>query len=148
VEIGKPLCEVVDASPRNVRVEAVLTQRQAWIYSLEKDEYEVEIRRMSDVGGTIPGRVTEVITPGQELPHASLGFAGGGQIPTESRDESGRMASTPQPLAYVEPLVGAGQSPLAFIDERVSLRFTLPAKPLAVQWWDRLSKLMQGRVNM
>ena len=30
--------------------------------------------------------------------------------------------------------------------ERVRLRFTLPPKPLLVQWADRLHKMIQGKV--
>jgi hypothetical protein len=32
--------------------------------------------------------------------------------------------------------------------ERVHLRFTLPDKPLAFQWLDRIQKLIQGRAKI
>ncbi|MFM9995026.1 MAG: hypothetical protein ACKVU4_04405 [Phycisphaerales bacterium] len=32
--------------------------------------------------------------------------------------------------------------------ERVAIRFSLPSKPLGAQWFDRLRRLIQGRVDV
>ena len=80
------------------------------------------------------------------LPHASLGFAGGGTIRTKQDDSSGLQAETAQFIVYVEPI--ANEDWHGVPGERVHLRFRLSAKPLAVQWVDRLHKLIQGRVQL
>jgi putative peptide zinc metalloprotease protein len=156
MKIGTPLCEVVDG--RQIRIESKLSQRDGWIYGYVDQEgglledklagLGLEIRRMSQIGQTAAARVTRIILPNATLPHESLSYAGGGQIPTAQDDKSGRRSNSPLPEVWAEPVLGADGAAPVFVDERVSLRFTLPSKPLALQWWDRLSKLMQGRVNM
>ncbi len=155
VELGRPLCEVVSAG--RIHIESKLSQRDGWVYAYvdregnlheEKlQELGLEIRRMSRVGETIPATVTRIVLPNPNLPHESLGYAGGGQIQTAQDDESGRRSTSLLPEVWAEP-IASGRAPLVFVDERVSVRFTLPPRPLAAQWWDRLSQLMQGRVNM
>ncbi|HYE61587.1 MAG TPA: PqqD family peptide modification chaperone [Phycisphaerales bacterium] len=147
VNEGDGLCEIVDLG--SVRVVATLTQPEAaWLYELNSKDYEVEVRRLSEVDRVYDARTDKVLAGGtRELPHQSLGFQGGGTIEVDERDRSGLTAARPLFTAYFTPLLEEG----AFAGqpgERVALRFELPSKPLVSQWVDRLEKLIQGRVKL
>lgn len=146
---GDAICEIVDE--RRVRVAALLPQKEAaWHFELGSDRYDVKIRSYSRPDAEVEGGNIRVVDAGQvRLPHAALGFAGGGTIETEQSDRQGRMAKKPQFVVYVEPM-GSNEGPDAIgaPGERVALRFHLPWKPLMSQWVDRLHKLVQGRVDV
>src|SRR5205823_2435920 len=58
---------------------------------------ECQVRLMSDVNQVLDANRYEVVDAGQRvLPHAALGFIGGGSFEVESKDESGRVAKRPQ----------------------------------------------------
>jgi len=143
---GQQLCELVDLE--HVRVVATMTQTESsWLVALPREKYEVEMRLVSDVGTVIRGGDVRVVDAGQkELPHAALGFAGGGNVETEQRDQKGVQAKAMQFKVFID--AKSGTLPHAAPGERVKLRFTLPSKPLLVQWIDRFEKLVQGRVNV
>ena len=143
--IGQVLGEVVDID--NVRIAAAMTQLEAaWLFD-ELEKPRVAMRPLSMPGVVVKGSQLRAIDSGQAyLPHASLGFAGGGTIRTSRDDQSGLKAETAQFIVYVEPEESAYWQGVP--GERVHLRFRLSAKPLAVQWVDRLHKLIQGRVQL
>ncbi len=144
---GKQVCEVVDTAHR--RIAATLTQTEAsWLVALAREDYRVEMRTVSRVGDVVEGGSVRVVEAGQrELPHAALGFAGGGTIETEQKDQRGTVAKNPLFKVFIEPKEGSAL-PHGEPGERVSIRFSLPAKPLLAQWVDRLHKLVQGRVDV
>jgi len=144
---GKQVCELVD--DEHLRVAATLTQTEAsWLVALPRGEYRVQMRAVSRVGDVIEGGAVRVVEAGQrELPHAALGFGGGGTIETEQKDQRGTVAKNPLFKVFIDPATGttlARGEP----GERVTIRFSLPNKPLMVQWVDRLHKLIQGRVDV
>ena len=147
VKEGQELCEVVDLS--SLRVTATMDQAEAsWLMGLGRDEYEVEMRLVSRVGTPLTGGTVRVVEAGQrELPHAALGFGGGGTIETRKEDKKGTVATIPRFKVYIEPKA-APDIPRGQPGERVALRFTLPSKPYLAQWIDRLQKMLQGRVNV
>lgn len=160
VQQGQPVCEVVNES--SLRVTATLPQSEAsWIYELANSQYKVEYRLASDVRRSFVGAADAPLPAGdRELPHPGLGFAGGGTIEIDQTDQSGKMASNPYFKVHVyranpdgAPIYGSltdgpsGQGP-GRPGERVHLRFTLPDKPLAFQWLDRIQKLIQGRAKI
>jgi putative peptide zinc metalloprotease protein len=157
VRHGEPLCAVVE--PRSMRATATLAQQEAWIYGLSPDNYTVEIRRASRVADVIPARFERSIEVGDRLlPHPALGYSGGGTLEVEQRDQSGMLAKSPIFKAYFtaipeeeggapDELFTAGGLP-ANPGERLYFRFRLPSKPLAVQWLDRLQKILQGRARI
>jgi putative peptide zinc metalloprotease protein len=147
VQEGEALCEVVDLA--TVRVVATLTQPEAaWLYELNSKDYDVEVRRLTEVDRVYPAQTDKVLAGGtRELPHQSLGFQGGGTIEVDQSDRSGLTAARPLFRAYFNPRV-EGASFNASPGERVALRFELPNKPLVSQWIDRLEKLIQGRVKL
>lgn len=143
--IGQVLGEVVDT--QNVRIAAAMTQLEAaWLFD-EGEKPRVAMRPVSRPGLVVKGDEIRAIDAGQlYLPHASLGFAGGGTIRTKQDDRTGLQAETAQFIVYVEPEMNDEWRGVP--GERVHLRFRLSAKPLAVQWVDRLHKLIQGRVQL
>ncbi len=171
VREGEPLCQVVELDL--LRATATLTQQEAWIYELDPKDYRVEVRRASDVSTVIPATFERTSQAGdRELPHAALGYAGGGGFETESSDGSGMVAKAPLLKAYfrsandISPdantsaeitsnpdaklisrfatASGVGAEP----GERVFFRFTLPSKPWAFQWVDSIQKTLQGRARL
>lgn len=152
VEEGSPICEIVD--DQLLRVTAVLTQPESsWIVT---EPYTVEGRLVSGPRDTFACIKDRVLIAGtRELPHPSLGHAGGGPIEIDRQEESGRLAKGEVFRGYFFPahddglrgpgLVAGGRGRPG---ERVSLRFELPSKPLLVQWTDRLRKTLQGRAKV
>jgi putative peptide zinc metalloprotease protein len=150
---GDALCEVVDTE--DVWVTAALTTAEAaplievgWRPPEEKGEaprFDIEMRMLSDPGTVLRGTSALVLPAGQnQLPHAALGYAGGGAIETDPRDQNNLFAVRNQFFVYVTTGAGAPGAP----GERVAMRFVLPDKPLAFQWLDRFRRLVQGKVKL
>ena len=143
---GQPAVEVLD--PDQLRVTATLGQTEGlWLYELPAEQYEVEVRPVSNVSHVINAKMDRVFAAGaRELPHAALGYSGGGTIQTDPQDQGGKATKQPVFEAWLTPELDA--SHVGRPGERVTIRFTLPSKPLAAQWVDRLRKLIQGRVQI
>ncbi len=145
VRRGEALCEIVDLS--KLRVAASLRQGEgAWFNELKREDFEVQMRFASRLQDVVEGGRTWSPQAAQfQLPHASLGARGGGDVETDPQDQYGRMSRRGTFTVYVEP---KADGPLGLPGERVWLRFTLPSKPIAAQVVDRLQKMLQGRVNL
>lgn len=154
---GDAVCEVVD--PEHVRVAAVVPQTQAdWAPQLnaEPRTIGVEVRLVGHPAVTHAAERVVLREAGERtLPHAALGFAGGGTIATDAQDEQGRIAARRHFVVEIEPdfayqrisdAVGRPWRPMP--GERVKVRFSLAPRPLAWQWIDALRKLVQGRVDL
>ncbi|MEM8757392.1 MAG: PqqD family peptide modification chaperone [Planctomycetota bacterium] len=142
---GTPVGEVIQLD--DVRVTAAMDQLEsAWLFD-STEAYGVRLKPVSRPALEFRAASAEAVDAGQLLlPHAGLGFAGGGTIATDPERGQGRVAQTPQFIVYIEPEADARWTPTP--GERVHLRFDLSAKPLLVQWADRLHKLAQGRVRL
>lgn len=149
---GRAICDVVD--DKHLRVTAVLTQPEAsWITT---EPYGVEARLVGTIHDVVTLRKDRVIEAGtRDLPHESLGFSGGGRIEIDPKDRSGRRAKADIFKGYFFPVLADGTAGPGLVGnagglpgERVVLRFQLPSKPLAAQWWDRLQKTLQGRAKV
>ncbi|MBK7406363.1 MAG: PqqD family peptide modification chaperone [Phycisphaerales bacterium] len=152
VQQGDMACQVVD--PADLRITALLDQREAaWPMSLGLDGFTAEARLFSRVQDALPAEVERMEEAGQKnLPHASFSAQGGGQVQTSQSQKDGLIAKNPQFKMYLRLADTASDLSahrwLGMPGERVSLRFTLPAKPLLEQWLDRLHKMVQGKVNI
>lgn len=160
LEQGASLGEVLN--PEDLRIAAVLTQEQAdWLGALPPEQYRVEGRRLSRLEQTIPLRVrTLPAAARRDLPHAALGFGGGGTIQTRADDKTAPAAGNPEDAQrestrpifratfVANPTDEEHAPPLGEPGERVKLRFTLPRKPLLAQWWQRLEQTLQGRAQV
>ena len=90
--------------------------------------------------------VERILPVGQEqLPSAALGYAAGGSVETSLEDRTGRKAAERffeiriRPDRDVKVRLLAGQ--------RVIVRFRMPDRPLATQWWRSLLQLSQRRFH-
>lgn len=144
-QAGQTLGVVMDTD--DVRVTAALPQLEsAWLFD-EAESPRVAMRPVSRPEVVVRGAGMRAIDAGQaQLPHAGLGFAGGGSVRTQQSDETGLRTEDPQFIVHIEPAADSAWHGVP--GERVHLRFRLSPKPLAVQWADRLRKLVQGRVQL
>lgn len=173
VRAGEMLFEVVDDS--QLRVAAVLPQDQAdWvnvaasaasasdkqaegkaIASSVSRPLRIESRRVSNVDTSIelvPVRVP--VAARRDLPHAAMGFSGGGSFVTDAqageRMGEDRVAKSNVFNAYFAASDAADGTTrtLGMPGERVKLRLTLPRRPLLAQWIDRIEKTLQGKAKV
>jgi putative peptide zinc metalloprotease protein len=145
---GQMLCEIVDTG--HVRVTAPLSTAQASpLLELPREKYSVQVRPYSRPERLVKGSGVMIVPAGQKaLPHPALGYTGGGTIETEAQDKSGLVSKTPQFIVRVSGLDDGGTEWLGNPGERVKLRFALPSRPLLGQWFDRVERLLQGRVQL
>lgn len=149
VRRGDAVCEVVDT--KRVRIAATMGQEASWLFDKNAEPYIVKFRLVSDVDTVFEGtNVREPAAGRKELVSAAMSFAGGGQVETEPDDRSGMIGKRPTFTVYIDPVEGpGGERPWeGAVGQRVKVRFTLPSKPLAMQWADRLARAIQGRVNL
>ncbi|MCC6661834.1 MAG: hypothetical protein IT437_13215 [Phycisphaerales bacterium] len=146
---GQGICDVVDTASTRV-VSTLDTALALPLYELGAGGYSVDVRPVSQPDLLIHGRTARLIPGAQRrLPHAALGYAGGGDVATDPQDRQGTTAARAQTYLYVEGLEPeAGATWLGAPGERVSLRFALPSRPLLSQWIDRLRRLIQGRADV
>jgi putative peptide zinc metalloprotease protein len=145
---GQMLCEIVDTG--HLRVVAPLTTAQASpLIELPREKYRVQLRPYSRPERLVNGTGVAIVEAGQKvLPHPALGYTGGGTIETENQDRTGLVAKTPQFIIRISGLDDGGTEWLGNPGERVKLRFSLPSRPLLGQWFDRVERLLQGRVQL
>jgi hypothetical protein len=109
------------------------------------------VRTAGDIKRVVESKRMTFFNSGRnDLPHPALGYHGGGIIPTDQRDPHGQKSLTPQfevwldlPLHQMATQIH-GQMP-AFPGQRVYVRFTLPPRPLAVQWIHALRQMFRDR---
>jgi putative peptide zinc metalloprotease protein len=138
------------ASPGEVLIRAVATQDLA---GMLKDEIEVkgnadarrvEIRVRGRPDLSCTGRIIEIMRAGtRALPSDALGYTAGGPIETAPDDP--RRAKQPFFIVRIRP-DGGSQVPL-LSGQRVVVRLSLPPKPLAVQWWHGLRRLLPATLR-
>ena len=94
------------------------------------------------------GRIREILPAGSSrLPSAALGYLAGGSTAVAAGDESGTTAIEPFFEVHIEPASGT-VVPALFTGQRVLARFEMPARPLLVQCWRGLRRLVQQRIEM
>jgi putative peptide zinc metalloprotease protein len=145
---GQVVAKVVD--PSKLRVTALIDQAHnaaPFFTQIQK----VEVRTAGDIKRVVESKRMTFFNSGRnDLPHPALGYHGGGIIPTDQRDPHGQKSLTPQfevwldlPLHQMATQIH-GQLP-AFPGQRVYVRFTLPPRPLAVQWIHALRQMFRDR---
>ena len=82
---------------------------------------------------------------GKELPSAALGYAGGGSIETDMTEKSGLKSAERTFQVFIKP-VNENTSLLA--GQRVKIRCATPQKPLVVQWWQSILRLMRKKFRI
>lgn len=152
---GERVGVVVDPDQLIIRVTAN-QQLGPWVAAgLEKGARNiVEIRARSRPGVYLTGSVTGILPAGRRrLPSPALGYVAGGSIPVAMTNPSGVRAAEPFFEIRIDPhfqIVRTGSHtrlPLR-VGQRVVVRFTLPPKPLLVQWWRAARQLFQQRFSL
>lgn len=152
LEPGEVVARVAD--PNELIVEGVIKQGLAdVIRQVQRAErvrrVEIRVRNRPDL--EVRGRIDRILPAGTtQLPSAALGYAAGGSVQTAADDREGTRAAEPFFKAYIaiDP-----NSPLLLrrrqlrSGQRVVVRITLPDKPLAVQWWRSLLRLLPGNLR-
>jgi putative peptide zinc metalloprotease protein len=148
VQEGEFLCAIVDES--SLRVAAALPQTEAdWISSIAPERLRVEGRRNARVHDVVRLMADRLpVAARRELPHPSLGFAGGGTIETNPDDQSATESKRGVFNAHFVTAEGTPAESLGVAGERIHLRFRLPSRPLLAQWWGMLDKTLQGRARL
>jgi len=113
-------------------------------------DIEIRLKDLPDI--QITGVITQRIEAGKDrLASPALGFAAGGSIRTDTKDPKGTKAAE----KFFELLVKPGpvddpgshwhgKVPL-LSGQRVTLRVSLPARPLAMQWYRSILQFIEGR---
>lgn len=130
------------ATMDSLLAKAALEQRDAQL-AVQADEKRAEIRLVSRPETILYARSLELIKAAQpQIPHARVGYAGGGDIPTDPQDPSGKKPLVPQfelraSLANPDGLYCPGQGAV--------VRLKLDKRPLIWQWGRRFLQLVQSR---
>lgn len=141
---GTPICMIADTTQRRIAV-SVTQDEAGWLFQLPREDYRVQMRLASRVNQIIEATtVRPVPSGGRVLPHAALGFGGGGQIQTNPEDKSHRQSTGETFTVYMDAPEGALEH--VALGQRVYVRFTLPTKSVLAQALERLEKAIQGKV--
>ncbi|MFC1634170.1 hypothetical protein ACFL5Z_04960 [Planctomycetota bacterium] len=130
----------------NVRIRATAKQKLAAL--LVDQAYErLEIRVKGRPGVMLTGQIEAIFPSGQEvLPSEALGYAVGGSMPTIMQDPSGVRTAEKFFEIRIRPTLNSSVRLLS--GQRVVVRFQLPSKPLAAQWWRSARQLFQRRFHI
>ena len=116
-------------------------------------DVEIRVKGLPDI--QVTGTITRRIEVGKDrLASAALGYNAGGSIRTDTKDPEGTKASEQffEVLVRPDPVKDTkspkshwnGQVPL-LSGQRVILRVSLPARPLAVQWYRSILQFVEKR---
>lgn len=110
----------------------------------------VEIRVKGRPDLMFYGKIRAVNPAGQErLPSQALGYAVGGTVQTAMDDPEGTRTAEQFFEVHIDRLEDdEGRVPPLFSGQRVMVRFKLPSRPLAAQWWHQIRQLVQRRFFM
>jgi putative peptide zinc metalloprotease protein len=107
--------------------------------------HDVQIRLEGRPDIQLTGRIEKIVPAGQErLPSAALGYLAGGEVAVTREDDSGTKTLEP----FFEVRISPSDASLLLPGQRVVVRFSMGAKPLAWQWWRALSQLLQRRFRI
>jgi len=116
----------------------------AMLISEARGQVEIRVQGRPDL--MLTGTIIKILPAGQEnLPSAALGYAAGGSVQTTPQDQRGTKAAERFFEIRIAPSEGSNVRLLS--GQRVMVRFDMPAKPLAVQWWRSLLQLIQRRFH-
>jgi hypothetical protein len=129
-----------------VRVRATAGQAVAAVL-IERPCMAVEIRARKRPHEPIEAGIEDILAAGQDiLPSQALGYAVGGSTPTAGDDRRGMKAAEKFFEVRIRPLE---DPPVRLLSgQRVVARISLPARPLAAQWWTSLRQLFQRRFRI
>ena len=146
---GQTLGQVTDLS--SLRITALVDQAHSSAGFLGKIE-SIEVRNASTVTNLGTTQIYRQLEGGQiHLPHASLGYAGGGPIATDPSDRNGLTSLRPQFILWLtmpekndDPHTGKPRPETAYYPgQRVHVRFTLAQRtPYLFQFIHRIRQII------
>ncbi|MCD4824619.1 MAG: hypothetical protein K8S55_08430 [Phycisphaerae bacterium] len=145
---GDPVGLVVNL--RKMVIRAVADQQIAAML-ISESQTDVEIRFKGRPDMQLSGKILRILPAGQQqLPSAALGYAAGGSMQTSMEDQKGTKAAERFFEILITPRENANVKPMLKLlsGQRVIVRFTMPDKPLALQWWRSLLQLIQRRFHI
>jgi putative peptide zinc metalloprotease protein len=135
VQQGEHLGFVVDRS--QITVQTAIGEKD--VDRVRRATRAVAVRLVDDTARTWPARVRRFVPQAiEQLPSAALGTAGGGQIPVDPQDTSGRV---PFVRVFQVELALPADVPVETLGSRVYVRFDHGLEPLARRWYRDLRRL-------
>jgi len=139
---GELVGYIVDFPLNTVRV--VVPQDNIGL--VKEKTVKVEVRLAGSIGEISEAFVLrEVPAATEKLPSVALGFAGGGEVPVDPRDEEGTKAFD---SVFQLDLTLSDQVNMRRIGERVFVRFDHGKVPLAEQWYYFFRQLFLRRFSV
>lgn len=139
---GELLGYVIDFPLNTVRV----VVPQGNIGLVKEKTVKVEVRLAENIGKISEAKVLrEVPAATEKLPSVALGFAGGGEVPVDPRDEAGTKAFD---TVFQLDLVLSDKMNMERIGERVYVRFDHGKVTLAKQWYHFFRQLFLRKFSV
>jgi putative peptide zinc metalloprotease protein len=139
---GELVGYVVDFPLNTVRV--VVPQDKIGL--VKEQTVKIHIRLAENIGEISEARVLRRVPAAtKKLPSVALGFAGGGEVPVDPRDEEGTKTFD---SVFQLDLTMTGQKNMRRIGERAFVRFDHGRVPLAKQWYHFFRQLFLRRFSV
>ncbi len=146
IKRGEKIGYVIDQNKLIVRALA-MNDLAGEIDSEAKNQVEIRIQGRPDI--LLKGHIATHHPAGQDqLRWQSLGFAAGGEVATDSQDQHGQRAIEDFfefTIDDIKPADAGAHYPPLLAGQRVIVRFELKRKPIAVQVWTMLLRVIQKR---
>ena len=137
------------AAPEELLIRAPAGQQIAEMILAEADRDRVEIRVKGRPAQRYTGSIREILPAGSDqLPSDALSYTAGGSIETTPDERRGLRATERLFEVRVVPHLDPDDAVPLLSGQRVVVRFEMPPRPLAVQWWRSLLQLVQRRFHI
>lgn len=141
---GTPLGQLIDS--RHYRFTAVISQDEATALFDERIR-TAEVRIHGDESRVLTLTHLDIVPAEQSrLPSAALGWRGGGEQAVNMDDQAGLQ--TTEPYFRVDGQLPEDTAVNLMHGRTGTVRFTLPPKPLAYQWYRDLRQVLQRRYQL
>lgn len=128
------------------RFSAIVSQDEASNLFVDRIE-RGEVRLYGQGGVNLEVRQFQIIPfQHEELPSAALGWYGGGDVAVSVSDQTGLKAAEPFFQIYAE--LGSVPGAALFHGQSGKLRFSMPPKPLLMQWGRKIRQLLHKRYQI
>jgi len=116
-------------------------------YHLDRgDPVKVEMRIRGNPDIHLGGKITYIDNAGKrQLPSAALGYRVGGSTPVDPTDPEGRRTIESVFEVHIDPDKTNQYYHYLRSGQTIIVRFEMPEKPLAAQWWRAIRQMIQQR---
>lgn len=114
---------------------------------IDESEPTADMRLRGRPDDRFAGTIEKIVPAGlDELPSAALGYGAGGSMEISPTDDQGRRTAERFFEIHIAPHNNDDIRLLS--GQRVIVRFTTPTKPLIVQWWRDILRVIQRRFHI